>query len=271
MSPIPAKIWQILLPERPEQDTRLPNPAGPGEAQSWTSLNPNHTYTLLDQHNASAFVRSHFSHTNPDLVKLYLALPDVRMKSDLLRYLVLDIEGGVYSDLDTVALKPISDWIPPSMHNATKLVVGIVASSRDGARWANTTQPAQFCQWMIAAAPGHPAFRKMIERVQKSMAELSESYRLPVVELNPTRDEIMNSTGSAAWTEVVLEVLQGYGEALKSRKDLALLTEPRLIGDILVLPPDALSLGLDHSNTTSHASRPEAALVEHLSPGTRRT
>jgi hypothetical protein len=41
-SPIPAKIWQILLPPTPDNGKHPPNQADPKEAESWVSLNPNH-------------------------------------------------------------------------------------------------------------------------------------------------------------------------------------------------------------------------------------
>jgi alpha 1,6-mannosyltransferase len=191
------------------------------------------------------------------------------MKSDLLRYLVLDIEGGVYCDIDTVSLKPISDWVTHPLQTKVKLVVGMEPNPREDGKWMNATRRVQFCQWTIAAAPGHPVFEKVVQHVQKSVAELSERYRLPVGELSPTREEVMNSTGLVAWSEVVAEVLRGYDETLKDMEELALLTEPRLVGDVLVLPPDAFGLGVGLSNATSE-SVSEAALVKHLSSMVRR-
>jgi len=125
----------------------------------------------------------------------------------------------------------------------------------------------QLCQWTIAAAPGHPVFTKMAQRVQQSIAELSEAYRLPVSDLKPTSYEVMNSTGPAAWTDVVFEMLRGYDESLKDTKDLAFMTEPRLIGDILVLPVDGFGMGQMHSNSTNDGTVPEQALVKHLFKG----
>ncbi|KAK4450621.1 glycosyltransferase [Podospora aff. communis PSN243] len=260
---IPAKIWQILLPQTPQtgNDKHPPNQADPKEAEAWTSLNPNHTYTLLDQHTGAAFVRSHFTHTNPDLAELYRTLPDVGMKSDILRYLVLDIEGGAYSDIGTVPLKPISDWVPASLQDKVKLVVGVMSNPGEGSKWKNTTHQVHFCQWTIAAAPGHPVFGKMVARLQESIADLTERYRLPVAELSPTREDVMNSTGAVAWTEVIMEVLKGYDETLQL-EDLAHVTELKLVGNVLMLPPSAFASGRGSSNATSE-SVPEAALVKH--------
>jgi hypothetical protein len=38
---------------------------------------------------------------------------------NMFRYIVLQTFGGVYSDIDTVCLKPISSWIPASNSSFT--------------------------------------------------------------------------------------------------------------------------------------------------------
>lgn len=106
--------------------------------------------------------------------------------------------------------------------------------------------------------------------MQKSVQELSEAYRLPLGELKPTSYEVMNSTGPAAWTDVVFEILQGYDERLKDTKDLAFMKEPRLIGDVLVLPIDGFGMGQSHSKSTHDGTVPEGALVKHLFKGSWR-
>ncbi|KAG6365663.1 hypothetical protein INS49_007274 [Diaporthe citri] len=54
------------------------------------------------------------------------------MKTDFLRYLVILAEGGVYSDLDTWALKPVDDWVPQYLRGSVRAVVGIEFDQLDG-------------------------------------------------------------------------------------------------------------------------------------------
>lgn len=192
------------------------------------------------------------------------------MKSDILRYLILHVEGGVYSDIDTVALKAIDLWVPPGLQDRVRLIVGIEFDRRDGGLWADITHWVQFCQWTIAAAPGHPIFRKMVDRVLLSLSELSETYKLPVNQLQLTSYEVMNSTGPAAWTDVEFEQLQQHDPALNTTKDLAFLDAPKLYGDILVLPIDGFGMGQPHSHSTHDGTIPEVALVQHFFYGSWR-
>jgi alpha 1,6-mannosyltransferase len=39
-----------------------------------------------------------------------LIIPPLFQHSDMLRYLLLLLEGGIYSDTDTKRLKPLSEW-----------------------------------------------------------------------------------------------------------------------------------------------------------------
>lgn len=201
---------------------------------------------------------------------MYNNLPNVGMQSDFLRYLILDVEGGVYTDIDTVALKAIDKWVPPDLRDKVRLIVGIEFDRRDGGAWADIPHWLQFCQWTIAAAPGHPIFRKMVTRILQSLNNLSVSHGLSVNELNPTSFEVMNSTGPAAWTDVVFEALQEHDSSLETTKDLSFMTAPKLYGDILVLNIDGFGMGQPHSHSTNDGTIPEAALMRHLFRGSWR-
>jgi alpha 1,6-mannosyltransferase len=192
------------------------------------------------------------------------------MKSDLLRYLILEIEGGVYTDTDTIALKPIDSWVPSSIRDKVGLIVGIEFDRRDGGAWTDIPHWLQFCQWTIAAVPGHPVFQKMVDRVLQSLNDLSETHGLPIDHLNLTSFEVMNSTGPAAWTDVVFELLQKHDPALETTKDLSFMTAPKLYGDILVLNIDGFGMGQPHSGSTNDGTIPEAALMRHLFRGSWR-
>ncbi|KAF9771505.1 hypothetical protein IL306_010854 [Fusarium sp. DS 682] len=155
------------------------------------------TATLVGKDGADEFVQRHFAN-EPSIVEAYHKAPNVGMKSDLLRYLILEIEGGVYTDTDTISLKPIDNWVPPELQGQVGLIVGIEFDRRDGGAWADISHWLQFCQWTIAAIPGHPVFRKMIRHVIQSMEDLSHKHNVPVDQIKPNSFEVMNSTGPVA-------------------------------------------------------------------------
>lgn len=219
---------------------------------------------LVGPRRADEFVEANFA-THTRLLEAYRNIPNMGMKSDLLRYLILSREGGVYSDIDTVAIRPIDAWVPRRYRDRIRLVVGIEFDKRDGVNWADIPHDLQFCQWTIAAAPGHPVFTRMVDRVLDSLDEMTAAHNnTPLAEIVPGSFEVMNSTGPAAWTDVVFETLQGYDPSLNETKDLSFMTSARVIGDVLVLPIDGFGMGQQHSASTNDGSVPPEALMKHL-------
>ncbi|KAG9254341.1 family 32 glycosyltransferase [Emericellopsis atlantica] len=266
---IPPQIWQIMLPKSGSS-----GPIEPGNLQdtaSWLALNPDFNYTLVGAEGAQLLMQENTLY-HPQAQRAFEELQNVGMKSDLLRYSLLHTHGGVYTDTDTVAIKGIREWIPPYLRDQVRLVVGIEFDRRDGGMWADISHWVQFCQWTIAAAPGHPVFETMVARVLSSVAELTNGTdgQKAVADLHPSSFEVMNSTGPAAWTDVVFEHLQAFDPSLNTTKDLSFLKEPTLFGDILVLTIDGFGMGQPHSHSTNDGSIPSAALMRHLFRGSWR-
>lgn len=225
--------------------------------------------TLIGQEGADYFVDTNFA-DHPVIIETYHNITNVGQKSDFLRYLLLYIEGGVYSDTDTEALRPINDWVPPDIKDKVKLIVGIEFDRRDGGPWADIPHWLQFCQWTIAAAPRHPAFQRMFSHIVESLEELHEKDAASGDDSHPTSFEVMTSTGPAAWTEAVFAQIQEYEPSLNETKDLSFMTEPTLYGDILVLTIDGFGMGQPHSHSTNDGSTPKAALMKHKFRGSWR-
>lgn len=99
---------------------------------------------------------------------------------------------------------------------------------------------------------------------------LAEERQKEFSELKLSSSDIMQSTGPAAWTDAVFWQLQRYEPDLKSLRNLSGITEPRLVGDILILPIDGFGMGQPHSNSTANGSIPENALVQHKFRGSWR-
>ena len=136
---IPPNIFQIFyghtgLTEELQKDT-----------DSWLVLNPTHTYHRLGQDGAIEFLHTHFSERQ-DLVDLYSSLRSPALAADLLRYLVLAAQGGVYSDVDTKILKPIDLWVPHHLVGNVSAIVGIEYDRGQKERLPGFSFDVQFCQ-----------------------------------------------------------------------------------------------------------------------------
>ncbi|KAI0021681.1 alpha-1,6-mannosyltransferase Och1 [Xylariomycetidae sp. FL0641] len=262
-NPIPSAIWQIFLPPTRHSDPFRIDPGVLSDTSSWLAMNPDYTYTLVGEEGANQFVENHFG-DNEELLRIYRALTNPGLKSDLLRYLMLSEVGGTYTDIDTIALKPIDDWVPDALRPLVRVIVGIEYDKLDSELgWVDIPHVLQFCQWTIAAAPGHPLFSAMVDRALASLRELASKYDTTIGELQLTSFETMNSTGPAAWTDVVFRQLQLEDRNLLHLADLSGLPRPRLYGDILVMPIDSFGMGQPHSHSTNDGSIPDTALLQH--------
>ncbi|KAJ5102835.1 hypothetical protein N7532_003364 [Penicillium argentinense] len=269
-SPFPRKIWQIYLtPPNANKSTFHVDPGNIADAVSWLAHNPDYEYTLVGEEGAETIVRYRFKE-QPVLLGIFNGLRNTGMKSDLLRYLILSTEGGIYSDIDTENLKPIDKWVPERYQKEVRVVVGVEFDRLNGNNWAEVHPDLQFCQWTIATTPGHPLFTYMIEWVVSALEEFRLASNTTYSKLSPSSSEVMKLTGPSAWTDAVFRHLQSYDSELVSLRNLSGLTEPKLIGDILILPIDGFGVGQGHSNSTHDGTIPEDALVRHKFRGSWR-
>ncbi|KAI0861053.1 alpha-1,6-mannosyltransferase Och1 [Xylaria cubensis] len=268
---IPPKIWQILLPH-PNKPANAPFDAQVlVDTPSWLIRNPGYGYILIGQGEADDFVNTHFS-GDTKILDAWRALRNPGVKSDLLRYLILFIEGGIYTDIDTEALKPIDFWVPEQYRNQAKVVIGIEWDQLNGGPWAEIPHRLQFCQWTIAAAPGHSLFMRMAYHAINALENLATEHSTTLGNLDPSSVEVMMSSGPASWTDIVLEQLKEMDPNVTDVTDFSGMkpTGPRLCGDILVLTIDGFGMGQPHSNSTNDGTIPEAALLKHKFRGSWR-
>ncbi|CAN8106087.1 unnamed protein product [Discula destructiva] len=273
---IPPKIWQVMFtPPNTDPETGVARynfaPDQIPYSNSWLAHNPDYDYTLVTTQDANEFVRKHFAR-DADILDVHFGLRNHGPRSDLMRYLLMYVEGGVYSDTDVTCLRPIDTWIPAEWRKDVKAVVGIEGDSLGGPVIEGMLWDVQFGQWTVAAAPRHRLFRKMIESVIQRLGDLCKLKDTTIDKLAMTDMEIMNSTATALWSETIFNELKistaNTDEPLKKFSDLSGMTEPRLYGDILVLPIDYIGSGVPHSNASPEA--PEFALVKHHFSGSWR-
>lgn len=227
-------------------------------------------YRLLTDDEAAAWVDSTFWREEDAPVRAtYHAMNDPVLRADFLRYLLIYAEGGVYTDLDTTALRPISTWIPPEVDAAAvSLVVGVEvdephASALEVWRWKWASR-FQLCQWTFMGRAGHPALARMVERVVRSMSELAERERTSVAELRMlSRQEVLATTGPLAWTRVLESYMSDVTGTRVDWHNMTGLRRPKLIGDVLVLPVTALGPGQRHSGSGPR-SDPQALSMHHF-------
>lgn len=237
----PAYIWQAwkygLNDDRFEQKYR------DGEAQ-WAFKNPGFVHELFNDDTAITIIKYLF-HLVPEIEETYLRLPEVILRMDFFRYLILYAKGGVYADIDTFPLQPIPNWIPDNVSPNELGMIFSIETDSNSPNWKEEVhRRLQFGQFLIQAKPGHPILREVIARIVETTAQksrLMEGEKLKL-DVPPHRKslEISKWTGSGIWTDVVFQYFNDYIQSSIYQqitwKDFHELKVPKLVSDILVLP-----------------------------------
>jgi alpha 1,6-mannosyltransferase len=185
------------------------------------------------------------------------------LKADFLRYLILLARGGVYSDIDTTALKSVSRWTPVELE-PFGLVVGIEADRSDWHDWY--ARRIQFCQWTIVSKPGHPVLIDIVASITKEALNRKVRNKLESTFMKA----VMGFTGPGIWTDSIftyLNIPQLLDDGTTSNSSeitwqrFANLKEPIKLSDVLVLPITSFSPGVGHMGSRSTADR--LAFVSH--------
>ncbi|KAK6860472.1 hypothetical protein PG990_012222 [Apiospora arundinis] len=237
------------------------------QARSWLLKNPDYTFTRFSTDGAEIFIQQHYPQ-EPTYLETFRALPNPALKSDFLRYLVLQAEGGIYTDLDTSALQPVGAWIPEEYRGRAKVLAGIEWDQRDEKDLRGMfAYPIQFQQWTLAAAPHHPIFHDLLQHVLDSFQNLTTFYNTTLGNLSLKDQEILMVTGPGAWTGAVWRYIEKHG--VTSLSQLSYLKEPTLVEDVLIYPVNAFASGQDHSGAARWFT-PKEALMKHQFKGSWR-
>lgn len=249
---IPEKIWYKLgqkgLSDQSRQwiDTCLKN-------------NPTYKSELMTDRSGDFYVKENFAF-RPDIVETYLALPFPILKADLLRYLLLLAEGGIWSDLDvSCEAIPIHDWIPEQYKQDASLVVGWEFDMG----WGNNFV-RQFASWMIMAKPGSPHISMIINDILEGLHEKTKEHKVTVADL--TLDmigDVVDLTGPRRMTRSIVKSLELLLNDIIDDRNISCLLEPKLISDVLILP------GYSFAASSNHYDEEQGpALITHHYAGT---
>ena len=261
-TPIYHKIWQTtkLSPMRLEERDR--NNLG-----KWDEMNPNWRHEVLTDGGCDEYVRDRFA-DRPEIVDVFTGLKDNILRADLIRYLVLLGDGGVYSDIDTESLKPIDQWIPSEYKDVTNVAVGVEYDT-----FGNDPSPAllivQLVNWTIMSKAGSPLLDLTVRNAIRAINALAEKQQVPIGLINANFNDVLASTGPAQLTLATFEYLSEVTGTHVSWANVTGLTSPKLIHDVLVLPVTAFGNGQTHSNAGT--TDDPAALVHHLFSGSWKT
>jgi len=108
---IPRKIIQTW-------ETKEITPEFQNIIDTWKIKNPTYDYYLFDKDERYEFIQRHF---NSIILETYDSIVPGANKSDLFRYCYLYTEGGIATDIDTICIGKLDDFLLPNIHFITSI------------------------------------------------------------------------------------------------------------------------------------------------------
>lgn len=87
---------------------------------TWQKIHPEWEYKFLDDTQIAEYCKLYF----PEYYEEFIGLPKGILRSDLVRYMILYIEGGLYVDMDFMALKHHVDIVELAKRENKNIVFG---------------------------------------------------------------------------------------------------------------------------------------------------
>lgn len=257
----PKKIWQTWKVDPlgfEERDSLV--------ARTWTAKNPGHRYEVLTDGNDMYWVETKFGPeglNRPDIVDMYRTLTAKIIKADLLRYLVMYIEGGIYADIDVEALRPIDRFIPDRYSEGEiDMIIGVEIDQPEFSEHPILGQKSKsFCQWTFMCKPRLPVMMRLVDNILDWLNDLAAKQHKPISEIVLDFDEVMVGTGPSAFTNAILAEMSARAGHSVTWDSFHAMAESKLVGGVLVLTVEAFCAGQGHSDSGNHNAR--TALVKH--------
>ncbi|OUM52716.1 hypothetical protein BVG19_g1929 [[Candida] boidinii] len=103
----------------------------------------------------------------PEVLETYKLLPHIILKSDLGRYFLLYLFGGVYADIDTLCQNPIDTWYDNV--DTSKFDIGVTVSIEDDINrddWMNSMpRRVELLQWAFKGNKRHHYWALLISKI----------------------------------------------------------------------------------------------------------
>ncbi|KAI8941021.1 hypothetical protein NX059_002267 [Plenodomus lindquistii] len=250
---IPKIIWYKLGPHGMTDDVR-----------KWTDTciqaNPSYRAEFLNDETSDEWVRKTFSTTRPDLVEAYLALSVPIFKADILRYLLLWDQGGIWSDLDVSCEGiPIDDWIPSEYKEQANLVVGWEFDQGWEGQYVR-----QFTSWTIMSAPRCPHMLQVIDDIFLELRRITRTNGVAVENVTlALAGDVVDFSGPRRLTRSIYASLSTALNTTVGPLDMQEILKPKLVGDVLVMPGKSFASTSNRYTPEQEAELPPALVRHH--------
>lgn len=233
-------IWQTSKIPAEELDGEVRQHYG-----TWQALNPDYEHVVMTDERMAQYVREKYGGT--EFEEMYFELQDYILLSDLIRYLILLHDGGVYNDLDVGCEKPIDQWVPKDFVDDAGVILGVEVDNKfgpDGRTFQDGEDLFELVNWTIMAKPNQPFMSFLVRRVFENLRAMAEHRNTTLRHLELTSiQEVLETTGPGALTQALFDYATNITGFTVTYKALSKILDPVLIGEVLILPIHAFGAG----------------------------
>lgn len=246
--------------------------------QSWhTHLNNTDEYRSWEEHKADfnhlfyvdadqeSCVRNLTVHNLHDIELAYFQLlTKVIVRSDFFRYFSIFAFGGIWADADTWLRKPFVEWLALASKSPTTKSSLANLESKVGMIVGIEYEHSQtLVQYVFAAKQGHPVLLELIASITEQAPEIARAIDKGEFHIG----EVLSTTGPNHFTKIVQQwIKRRWDPHFDASSNWTELREPKLFGDILVLPQYAFG-GNNPYHPDHHDDKPSShddrVLVTH--------
>ena len=243
----------------------------PEEFHGWAQRNPGWKINVFDNDAQDRWLMDLLAiPTESGLEKTvvlnaYEGLPRRILKSDMFRYLMIFLEGGVYADSDTSSVVPVAKWGQKgTLQDWTDPILLQLAAEAQALTYGDSRQPppppvneappalvisletatrrddaegGHLAQYAFASAPGHPMLLDLLQHIVE-VSRAVEDLRAAGDNRTWNTDQLVFTwTGPEVWSSAVWRYLWARWGFDSRRLDQV--NHPVRVGDVLILPVDA--------------------------------
>lgn len=223
--PIPRTIWYKLGTQGLNKEASM-------WADDCLAKNPGWRSEYMMEQKSDDWVRRSFS-ARPDVVQTYKNLTIPILRADLLRYLLLYHEGGMWFDLDVECGDvPIDEWVPSDWKANTSLIVGW---EFDAGLPSDISH--QINSWTILSRPGSAHMMQVIDDITQAIHDEASEHSVPVSELKLYMlPDVVDFTGPARLTRSLFRSLERTLGGDVDRRAVQGILKPKQLGDVVFMP-----------------------------------
>ena len=173
-------------------------------------INKKHIVKLYDDNDIYDLIKKHY----PDDIKTLKKIEKGAILADVFRYLILYLEGGVYSDMDCMALKPVDDLLNNKIIHKNINIIVCKEWWQHQDVFKSKYNNNRICQWFMITKPKQKIF---LDSYKKCIQNINNDY-LKIKKLREKRmtsnnnywnyiGSVMEYTGPIMFTKIINKTL----------------------------------------------------------------